>query len=67
MRYMEDADFPFSQRSRGQRQVYIQAARNMLLSFGPLGETTESLLARYVAGELTLQGLLGEMSKDSTG
>jgi len=39
----------------------------MLLAFGPLGETTEGLFARYVAGELSLQGFLGEMSKQSTG
>ncbi|GGF04180.1 hypothetical protein [Hymenobacter cavernae] len=64
---MEDAEFPRGQRSRDQRQVYIQAARNMLLAFGPLGQATEGLFARYVAGELTLEGFLGEMSKQSTG
>ncbi|OUJ73435.1 hypothetical protein [Hymenobacter crusticola] len=64
---MEDAKFPLGQRSRDQRQVYIQAARNMLLASGPLGKTTEGLFARYVAGELTLQGFLGEMGKQSTG
>jgi len=64
---MEDADFPRGQRSRAQRQADIQATRHVLLAFGPLGESTENLFARYVAGELTLAGFLGELRKQSTG